>query len=604
MFEEADSLGVSQGQGRGFAQVFDSTYNPVFKEETARLIEKDKAGKKEIDKDISGLDATVWKKAQPALQEKMKELYSYTMQNHRNITKGNTPEKLEYQKLISDIQLFTKEQKLQEDLWIKQFNNVALDKKGTYEPEALDILQKYFEDPNLNDPTLIANLPLSFNALEHTSKLKNIVKEISTKTSLNPGFKDLNDNVVYQKFVNTVDSKVEEEAKRLWNNLPNSGKQYYEDDVNNYIQSAKNFARESASQTVKTPFKPSQADVINQVPYEIKPNQQFDFSQKVGSGENVYGFTDDKTTSLYGTTFNVTEDAEFQPNFLKQKGGVLISLRGAFQAKKDDKGDYSLSDEGFNLGDKDNIFDRLFKDQGSSKFKANSIQNLPVFKEGTTVTFTDKKGKKRTVDLSNTVVSDDMLKKGEFRGLKLSDDNVSFEPIVVGDYQKEVKKGKQSNVSLGLPYKEFRGYMQSKNTPIKEMLRLEGQAESQDLLASYSYTEGLKRKGGEAEQPTQTKKAPDNTQKQTKKASDEVVSKTKEGERFLKRDEYIIQNYEDIELNAYDKYLKYSKEANTVASLKQMKDYSLDQIEEYEQYLDNPKRKGAPISIKQYFEGK
>jgi len=162
MFEEADSLGVSQGQGRGFAQVFDSTYNPVFKEETARLIEKDKAGKKEIDKDISGLDATVWKKAQPALQEKMKELYSYTMQNHRNITKGNTPEKLEYQKLISDIQLFTKEQKLQEDLWIKQFNNVALDKKGTYEPEALDILQKYFEDPNLNNPTLIANLPLLF----------------------------------------------------------------------------------------------------------------------------------------------------------------------------------------------------------------------------------------------------------------------------------------------------------------------------------------------------------------------------------------------------------------------------------------------------------
>lgn len=136
------------------------------------------------------------------------------------------------------------------------------------------------------------------------------------------------------------------------------------------------------------------------------------------------------------------------------------------------------------------------------------------------------------------------------------------------------------------------------------MLRLEGQAESQDLLTSYSYTEGLKRKGGEATQPQQTKKAPDDTQKQTKKASDELISKTKEGDWFLKIDEYINENYSKSTLRLYDKYLKYSKGANTVAPLRQMPDYYEDERDEYEQYLDNPDRKGAPISIKQYFEGK
>ena len=519
MFEEVDSLGVSQGQGRGFAQVFDSTYNPVFKEETARLIKEDKEGKAKIEKDISGLDATVWKKAQPALREKMDDLYSYTMQNHRNINKGNTPEKLEYQKKISDIQLFTKEQKLQEDLWIKQFNNVAL-KKGVYAPEALDILQNYFDDPNLNDPRYIAELPLSFDPINHKLKVvAPMVQKIVEPYTLKAGFKDNQGNIIYDKVWETAGPEIEKQMKDNWKALPDSAKSFFETEEN-YISLANSFREVGAQRNVKTPDKPSQSELINQVPYEIKPNQQFDFSQKVGSGEGVYGFTDDKTTSLYGTTFNVTEDAEFQPNFLKQKGGVLIGLRGAYQAKKDEKGEYNLSDEGFELGDKDNIFDRLFKDQGSSKFKANSIQNLPVFKEGTTVTFTDKKGKKRTIDLSNTVVSDDMLEKGEFRGLKFSDENISFEPIVVGDYQKEVKKGKQSNVLLGLPYREFRGYMQSKNTAIKEMQRLESQAESKDLLTSYSYTEGLKRRKSETNQPTQTKKAPDSTQKQIKVTDD------------------------------------------------------------------------------------
>lgn len=514
MFEEADSLGVSQGQGRGFAQVFDSTYNPVFKEETARLIEKDKAGKKEIDRQLESIDGAVWFRDEQLVQEKIFDLQKYAQDNYRSIGRGNTNEALEYKKKITDIKTVVTQAKLAEQQVAKYL--FALESGGEKwdEDESKKSIQAFIDAPGNMDFSKLQLVP-SFSMATYEKKfmqpqVSNLINTITQSAK-----KDEFGNYNYDQVEKTSRQAMDNYANRMWSEGNQKMKSTY-GSLEEFKQAVYDYGNSEIKKTVKEPFKPSQADIINQVPYEIKPNQQFDFSQKVGSGENVYGFTDDKTTSLYGTTFNVTEPAEFQPNFLKKKGGVIIGLRGAFQAKKDDKGEYSLSDEGFELDDKDNIFDKLFKDQGSAQFKANSIQNLPVFKTGTTVTFTDKKGKKRTVDLSNTVVSDDMLKKGEFRGLKLSDKNVSYEPMVIGDYYQEVYEGKQSNVSVGIPYSEFRGYQQSKNTPIKEMLRLENQAESQDLLRSYSYTEGLKRKGGEATQPQQTKKAPDNTQKQTK----------------------------------------------------------------------------------------
>lgn len=542
MFEEADSLGVSQGQGRGFAQVFDSTYNPVFKEETARLIKEDKEDKKAIDKQLESIDSGVWFRDQPLVQEKILELQKYAQDNPRNIIKGNTNEALEYKKKITDLKALVYNAKLAEQQTSKYLFALKQDGDKWDQEESRKTIQKFVESPGDYDFTNFQLVP-SFSMAKYEKQFMQpeVSKLINTITQSSK--KDEFGNYNYDQVEKTSKDAMDNWANRMWNDSNSKMKQTY-GSLDEFKQAVYDYGNLELKKNVKTPYKPSQSELINQVPYEIKPNQQFDFSQKVGSGEGVYGFTDDKTTSLYGTTFNVTEDAEFQPNFLKQKGGVLIGLRGAYQAKKDEKGEYSLSDEGFELGDKDNIFDRLFKDQGSSKFKANSIQNLPVFKEGTTVTFTDKNGKKRTIDLSNTVVSDDMLEKGEFRGLKFSDENISFEPIVVGNYEKEVKKGKQSNVLLGLPYREFRGYMQSKNTAIKEMQRLESQAESKDLLTSYSYTEGLKRKKGETNQPTQTKKAPGSTSKKrvyTKEEQDEYneyKSSLKKGVTPISIDKY------------------------------------------------------------------
>ena len=524
MFEEADSLGVSQGQGRGFAQVFDSTYNPVFKEETARLIKEDKEGKAKIEKDISGLDATVWKKAQPALREKLDDLYLFTMQNHRNINKGNTPEKLEYQKKISDIQLFTKEQKLQEDLWIKQFQKVAQDQKGTYEPEALDILQKYFDDPNLNDPRYIAELPLSFNALEHTGKLKNIVKDITTQTSLIPGFKDLNNNTIYQKFVKTVDSKIEDEAKNLWNNLSESGKEYYGNDVNRYIQSAKNFARESASQTVKTPPSESLSKQAEQMKYIVKPNESIRISQKVGSEEgDKVGFIDDNTTSLYSVGFNASDEANLDPTQFRDLKGIVVSLGKAYQASGDKTKGYDVS-QGLSVEDSKDFWKKL--SGGAAPFKSEQVNVVPVFK---VKTIQDEKG--RTIDVSNTILSDEHIKSGMFRGNKLNDDIVEFVPYVFGVYNKEVKKGKQENFIAGLPYDKYRDYMQTKSETRKQLLNFEEQMQDEDVLRVKSFTEGREQLGVKPNDNKQTKKEPSDTNnkiKQARTAYDALVKAAKE----------------------------------------------------------------------------
>lgn len=536
MFEEADSLGVSQGQGRGFAQVFDSTYNPVFKEETARLIKEDKEGKAKIEKDISGLDATVWKKAQPALREKQDDLYSYTMQNYRNINKANTPEKLEYQKKISDIQLFTKEQKLQEDLWIKQFNNVALDKKGVYAPEALDILQKYFEDPNLNDPRYIAELPLSFDPINHKLKvIAPMVQKIVEPYTLKPGFKDDKGNIIYDKVWETAAPEIEKQMRDNWKALPEAAKEAFES-VDNYISLANSFREVGAQRNVKTPLSESLSKQAEKKPNKIIYNKNLNFSQKVGGTKTpIYGddyetvgFTDSETVSLAGTGFNVPDVANFTPNQFKNMNGVIFSMTGAYQAEKTKDG-LKLKG-GVKLKDSQNLIDALIEDQGVSDFSAQSIELIPVFKKGKKIIAKTKNGRK--VNLSNTIISKEMLEEGKIYDIVLSDDNVEYVPYVIGDYNKVIDKDTQTNFVAGIPYSEYALSMENKSNTRNELVRFQEQEEvKNELLKTYSFTEGNKKAGIKTNQPTQTKKEPSDTNnkiKQARTAYDALVKAAKE----------------------------------------------------------------------------
>lgn len=600
MFEEADSLGVSQGQGRGFAQVFDSTYNPVFKEETARLIKEDKEGKKAIDKQLESIDSGVWFRDQPLVQEKILELQKYAQDNPRNIIKGNTNEALEYKKKITDLKAFVYNSKLAEQQTAKYL--FALEQGGDKwdQEESRKTIQQFVESPGNYDFSKFQLIP-AFNAIDHTNKLKNIVKGITTETSLTPGFKDLNNNTIYQKFINTVDSKIEDEAKNLWNNLSKSGKEHYDNDVNRYIQSAKNFARESASQTVKTPYVDPKQKQQQKLDIIINNNSEEDISIPYGEeGSKNKIFRKGKSVAVHEVAGNFNETVNLRPSEIKGMRGIPIGVFGIYQGR-----DGNISDDYFE-GD----FWTQVGDQAALTFKPKKVRSMARFtpqldsqgnpldtknfrknKDGEIEVFASTaSGGKKWIPIENISIDKNDIKNGSFRGVKLNDDNASWEPYLIGNYKKKLGD-KQTNFDIAIPYNEYKGFVGADPKSGNEIKNFEAVVNEKDseVLQKKTFTRGKEIAGIKGED--------------RKKASDEVVSKTKEGNRFLKRDEYINKNYDKATLDVYDKYLKYSKGANTVAPLIQMKDYSSEQIEEYKEFLDNPKRKGAPISIKQYFEG-
>jgi hypothetical protein len=516
MFEEADSLGVSQGQGRGFAQVFDSTYNPVFKEETARLIEKDKAGKKEIDRQLESIDGGVWFRDQPLVQEKIFDLQKYAQDNYRSIGRGNTNEALEYKKKITDIKAVVTQSKLAEEQVAKYLFALQDGGKKFDEDKSKKSIQAFIDAPGNFD---ISQLQLfaNFDAMKHQKDLAGLVGKITQDTQLLPGFKDLNDNTIYKKFVNTIDGEIEKNARSLWLDLPESGREHYNNDFNKYLDIAKSFSKDTASQIVKgkTPDF-SLSKKAEQMKYIVKPNENIRISQKVGSEEgDKVGFVDDNTTSLYSVGFNASDEANLDPTQFRDLKGVVVSLGKAYQASGDKTKGYDVS-EGLTIEESRDFWKKL--SGGASAFKSEQVNVVPVFK---VKTIKDEKG--RTIDVSNTILSDEHIKSGMFRGNKLTDDMVEFVPYVFGVYNKEVKKGKQENFVAGLPYEKYRDYMQTKPETRKQLLGFEEQMQDDDVLRIKTFTEGREQLGVKPTQPQQTKKAPDNTQKQVKITKDQAL---------------------------------------------------------------------------------
>lgn len=533
MFEEVDSLGVSQGQGRGFAQVFDSTYNPVFKEETARLIKEDKEGRKAIDKQLESIDGGVWFRDQPLVQEKILELQKYAQDNPRNIIKGNTNEALEYKKKITDLKALVYNAKLAEQQTSKYL--FALEQGGDKwdEDESKKSIQTFIDAPGNYDFSKMQLVP-SFSMAKYEKQFMQpeVGKLINTITQSSK--KDEFGKYNYDQVEKTSKSAMDNWANRMWNEGNSKMKQTY-GSLDEFKQAVYDYGNLELKKKVVGDPAESLSKEAEQVPNEIKKNQTLSFSQKVGgtekaligSDDDVFGFTDDETVSVAGTGFNVPNKASFTPQKFKSMNGVVFSLTGTYQAKKTDKG-YELAESNRVVEPGQNIIDALITEQGSSDFVADQVQLIPVFKQGT---FT-KNNKGKSVNLSNTVVSKDMLKKGKVYGLNLSDENVEYVPYVIGTYSKEIDSDKQKNFVAGIPYFEYRPYMENENTTRKELLRFEKQQGIQDeVLKKYSYSEGNKISGINTNQPTQTRKAPsdtDNQIKQAKTAYDALVKAAKE----------------------------------------------------------------------------
>lgn len=534
MFEEVDSLGVSQGQGRGFAQVFDSTYNPVFKEETARLIKEDKEGKKAIDKQLESIDSGVWFRDQPLVQEKILELQKYAQDNPRNIIKGNTNEALEYKKKITDLKALVYNSKLAEQQTSKYLFALKQDGDKWDQEESRKTIQQFVESPGNYDFTNFQLVP-SFSMAKYEKQFMQpeVSKLINTITQSSK--KDEFGNYNYDQVEKTSKDAMDNWANRMWNDSNSKMKQTY-GSLDEFKQAVYDYGNLELKKNVKTPPSESLSKQAEKKPNKIIYNKNLNFSQKVGGTKTpIYGddyetvgFTDSETVSLAGTGFNVPDVANFTPNQFKNMNGVIFSMTGAYQAEKTKDG-LKLKG-GVKLKDSQNLIDALIEDQGVSDFSAQSIELIPVFKKGKKIIAKTKNGRK--VNLSNTIISKEMLEEGKIYDIVLSDDNVEYVPYVIGDYNKVIDKDTQTNFVAGIPYSEYALSMENKSNTRNELVRFEEQEEvKNDLLKTYSFTEGNKKAGIKTNQPTQTKKEPSDTNnkiKQARTAYDALVKAAKE----------------------------------------------------------------------------
>jgi len=549
-FMQGDSLGLSQGQGRGLAQVFDSTYNPVFKEELIRNIKSDKEAKKAINSQLAKIsENTVWSRDQPLLQEKMNDLYSFTQNNYRNIAKGNSQEALEYNQKIMDVANFAKASKVAENYFVKLSTTFSSDSSKFDEDETKNLLSGFYTEPgnfNIDQLQLIPKL----DKTTHLGKMSGLVQKLKMDIETQPGYKDANGNTIYTKVEETVQENIDALAEESFRDDKRIQKAF--GSLENYKASLRPFGKYDKSQVIKGEPGKTQEQKDEEFDFTINPVSNRQFSQKVGGGGKI-GFTPDKTVSLDEIPFNVTMTEQINPARMKELGAIPFNVSKAYQVKKDgDEWDMGVAYQG------ENIFD---KSGTSVLFKPSSVLSIPVFKdsilEGThtvkvdgksttikdgKVTVTRPSGKTEVIDLKGITLSEDMVKDGKFKGISLSDDLVEFKPFTLGVYEMELGYG-QDNFEVLIPFDNFRQLLQATPSNRKQLDFIEKKAADSGALESKSYSEYKRRTGA--------KTTPQNT---TTKEKQKVTPMSKEQLQKFIRDKSKNEEYEVTD-KEYKEYL-------------------------------------------------
>lgn len=556
MFEEADSLGVSQGQGRGFAQVFDSTYNPVFKEETARLIKEDKEGKKAIDKQLESIDSGVWFRDQPLVQEKILELQKYAQDNPRNIIKGNTNEALEYKKKITDLKALVYNAKLAEQQTSKYL--FALEQGGEKwdQEESRKTIQQFVESPGDYDFSKFQLIP-SFSMAKYekqfmqpeVGKLINTITQSSKKDELG--------NYNYDQVEKTSKDAMDNWANRMWNDGNSKMKQTY-GSLDQFKQAVYDYGNLELKKTVKTPYVDPKQKQQDKLDFTITKKRQGDLSVPYGEeGSNNKIFRKGKYIALNEVAGNFKETIPATSIDLKNRKAIPISVFGKWKGT-----DGKIADDYFE-GD---FWEQ--GDQGSFNFTPKLVRTLPVFRpqldsKGNPIDTKNfrknangeieilaetKDNKKRWIPVDNISLDENDVKSGKFRGIDLSDNNVKWEQFVIGNYGKELGDN-QKNFDVAMPFDEYKGFVTANANASQELTNFIEVINNKDseVLTPHSYTKGKEMFfGNEAQtnQPTQTKKAPDSTSKKrvyTKEEQDEYnqfKSSLKKGVTPISIDKY------------------------------------------------------------------
>jgi hypothetical protein len=550
MFEEVDSLGVSQGQGRGFAQVFDSTYNPVFKEEGNRLLAEQKEGKKEINKQLESIDGSVWFRDADLVKTELGNLYQYVQDNNRNILKGNTTEAIEYKKKINDIKTIVANAKLAE----KETTRLLFElnqNKNKYDIEKSDeSIQAFIDKPGDFDISQLQLIP-SFSMASYEKKFMQpeVNKLISTITQSSS--KDKFGNYNYDQVEKTSKQSMDNWAERMWNDGNDQLKESYKT-LDKFREAVYDYGNLELKKNVKTPYiDPNQK---TQQKFDLKINNVVEDDVSVpfgkqGGKEKI--FQKSRSIAVQETAGNFTENIPLSSGELKKMRAIPLTVFGKWQGTEGKIADDYFEGEFWEQGDQGN------KDFEPKKVKSMAVLRPKLDSKGNPIDKANFRknafgeiemnaettgGEKRWIPIENISISANDVKKGKFRGITLNDENSSWEPYIVGNFKKELGD-KQSSFDVAIPYYEYKGFVGANPKGGNDIKNFEAVINEKDpeVLKEKTFSRGSEIAGI----------------KSTGKDNDSIfLEKLKDGTLRLKRDKSILENYDTEDMDAYDKYLK------------------------------------------------
>jgi len=368
----ADPLGVSTGQGKGFAQQFGDTYNPFFKEQAL----KNDAKVAKADKTISDSLGTIstkelWNRDIPLLNEKKKEINAYVRENYQSILNGDLTAIQQFQDEVDDISNLVHNSKETKKTFY-QAGADMLKNPGDYTDAARDSFAEFSQTPGRTDVENV-NLEKKFKDLPFQKKLSGLVQDI-TRADDGLEFSHIDPTTkkeVFTKTEKTKDELVRELSNQLFSNVPGID-QIYTSAEDVYKQANKYITNKTKNQ-IKTPNS-DDGSGGNQFGFTLTEGvEPFDIQQPFNNkGKNFY-------TSVKGAS-------TFRSNNLNPAYNTLNPIMNIWDAVEnrgakivDPSGKTVIINEGEDptiLGDTEEEVNQTIKEIGSKPFKIVELRDV------------------------------------------------------------------------------------------------------------------------------------------------------------------------------------------------------------------------------------
>ena len=384
----ADPLGVSTGQGRGFAQDFGDTYNPYFKEETV----KKEAKIAKADKTISDALGTIstkdlWNKDIPILNEQKKVINKWVGDNYRDILRGDLNALTEFQDQVDSISNTVASSKYARDQFYQKIKPV-LDNPELYEDGVLEQIEMYGKDPGKWD---IENLFLDkkFDQIDFEKSLATSVNALVTDpTPLKLESTNEAGDKIYTSTERTSNEAMDQLALKLWENTPNIRKSY--SDLEALKKDVYKYRDNKMSSQVKSPYSGNSGDDNEYEVDFIQGVTPFTVQQNVAFGD-VTSKIDVETASTVSSTDLDGVYGSFVFNLdiadgVKNRGFKITDSALATASYDEETGTYNQGDAGSNSD-----IDARISEIGSKPFKISQIKDVYELdqniyeKDGTTI---------------------------------------------------------------------------------------------------------------------------------------------------------------------------------------------------------------------------